>query len=60
MPGRQGRRERLVPLADIKAARAAIREAERAAGTLGRYKSAWWAKNARAEASRRACRDWRA
>ena len=48
-----------MPLADIKAARAAIREAERAAGTLGRRRAAWWAKDARAEASRRACRDWR-
>jgi len=57
MPGAEKQDRRLVPLADIKAARAGIREAERAAGTLGRRRNAWWGKNARAETSRRACRD---
>ena len=47
----------LIPQADVKAMRAAVREAERTAGTLGRRRAAWWAPNKRAEASRRACRD---
>ena len=53
---RTKRADRAVPLADLKAVRAGIREAERTAGTLGRRRAAWWAKNARAEASRTACR----
>ena len=61
MPGkwtemRARRTERTAQLVDLKAVRAGIRKAERAAGTLGRRRAAWWAKNARAEASRTACR----